>query len=124
MVMSPEPQHEDETVPFWMSRSQLDLAEIAAVLHRERRQAELGTGDREVMLTRRIMAEVFLAGSGVEVGAGDRAWPVPARVQCFYGDVRDKVGLGEYFRNDSVEFDGYINAQTFEGVPAESFDFV
>lgn len=82
------------------------------------------TGYIEVMATRRALTKVFIKGSGAEVGAGDRPWPIPEAAHCFYGGVRDKGGLGDYFKNHDVEFDGFLNAQTFEGIPSISFDFV
>lgn len=81
-------------------------------------------GLHEVNAHRACLAKQFIRGNGVEVGAGDRPWPIPDTATCFYGDVRDKGGLGDYFRNSNVEFDGFLNAQTFEGVPDDGFDFV
>lgn len=115
---------EDETEAFWLRRSHAELAEIAAVLHRDRRSAVEREGLNEILLTRRTVAEIFLNGSGVEVGAGNRPWPLPERVRCFYGDVRDKTALHGYFADDTSSIDGYIDAQTFAGVPDASLDFV
>jgi SAM-dependent methyltransferase len=117
-------QHEDETEAFWLRRSHGELAAVAAALHRDRRRAAESEGLTEILQTRRTVAEIFLRGDGVEVGAGDRPWPVPERVRCFYGDVRDEVGLAGYFANDTSAFDGLLDAQTFADVPDASLDFV
>ena len=115
---------EDETVEFWLQKTHAELAQVAAVLHRDRREADSARGLHEVLAARRVVAEIFINGQGVEVGAGDRRWPLPDRARCFYGDVRDHEELRGYFKGDAVEFDGRIDAQTFRGVPDASLDFV
>jgi len=116
--------YDDETVEFWLGRSHNELAETAAAMHRYRRETLTAAGLHEVLTARRVAAEIFIDGQGIEVGAGDRRWPLPDRARCFYGDVRDRAGLKDYFRGDAVDFDGRIDAQTFRGVPDESLDFV
>lgn len=81
-------------------------------------------GFNEVMAFRKCLALLYIKGEGIEVGAGDRPWPIGPDIKCFYGDVRDAGGLETYFQNANVSFDGKLNAQTFEGVPNESLDFI
>lgn len=116
--------YEDETVEFWRSKDPETLAATAAAMHRYRREITNGFGLQEVTTARRVAAELFLQGRGVEVGAGDRRWPLPDGATCYYGDIRDHDTLVEHFHADSVEFDGRIDAQTFAGVPDASLDFV
>lgn len=123
--------YEDESVEHWLSKSKDELAGIAAALHRDRRKVAEGHGYREVMAFRAALALAFLPqtnSKGIEVGAGDRPWPLPGAARCFYGDVRDKADLIEYFKESTVErdpvFDGILDGQTFAGVEANSLDFV
>jgi SAM-dependent methyltransferase len=69
----------------------------------------------------------FLRGNGIEVGAGDRPFPVPDFVNVKYGDVRDAESLQVYFKSEvpiAVKSGGRIDAQTLAGIPDESLDFV
>jgi len=38
----------------------------------------------------------FLKGTGIEVGAGNRPFPVPQNVEVIYGDVRDSDSQKKY----------------------------
>jgi SAM-dependent methyltransferase len=73
---------------------------------------------------RRAVAERFLTGEGVEVGAGDRPFPVPRHVQVFYGDIRDTASIQDYFKTEDVRSGNPIDAQTFVGIANDSLDFV
>lgn len=68
----------------------------------------------------------WLRGSGIEVGAGNRPFDVPPSINVLYGDVRDDDALKAYFGSDLPLVGGSsrIDAQTFEGVPDDAFDFV
>jgi SAM-dependent methyltransferase len=72
------------------------------------------------------IAARFVRGRGIEVGAGSRPFPLPPDTLCFYGDVRDSAELADYFHSapDAIVVNGSLNAQTFEGIPSESQDFV
>ncbi len=78
----------------------------------------------EVATKRKEISEKFLTGIGVEVGAGNRPFPVPRHAQVFYGDIRDLVALQQYFKNDAVTEGMSIDAQTFAGIKDRSLDFV
>ena len=55
---------------------------------------------------------------------GDRRWPLPPSVDCFYGDVRDGERQTAYFKNNNVVLDRLFDAQTFAGVSDGFLDFV
>jgi SAM-dependent methyltransferase len=122
------PEHEDESPEFWLTKSKQELADVAAVLHRDRRKLAESFGYNEVMTFRRAIATIFLQGNGLEVGAGNRPWPVPPDAKCYYGDLLDRVNLKQYFKDCDpsydVYLDGFVDAQTFKGVPSGSLDFV
>jgi SAM-dependent methyltransferase len=65
-----------------------------------------------------------IKGSGVEVGAGSRPFPIPDNAQCYYGDIRDKSALEAYFSTEEVTCNGFIDAQTMNGIKSCSLDFV
>jgi SAM-dependent methyltransferase len=77
----------------------------------------------EVRIARRTLARVYVRGSGVEVGAGTRPWPLPLGTSCFYGDVLDPDGLARYFSATGSAYEGFIDAQTFAGIPDQAYDF-
>ena len=77
-----------------------------------------------VNLERRAVAERFLTGHGVEVGAGDRPFPVPSHVRVVYGDIRDAASVEDYFKTADVRAGSPIDAQTFAGIAEASVDFV
>jgi SAM-dependent methyltransferase len=116
--------YEDETLEFWKNKSPDLLAETAAALHRERRSAAESVGSTEVYTTRRTIAHMVVNGNGVEVGAGDRPWPLPTTATCYYGDIRNERNLRDYFKNDNVKPGTILDAQSFDGVNDEIFNFV
>jgi SAM-dependent methyltransferase len=73
---------------------------------------------------RAAFAARFLTGRGVEVGAGNRPFPVPSHVQIFYGDIRDTASIEEYFKTSGVQSGSEIDAQTFAQIADDSLDFV
>jgi SAM-dependent methyltransferase len=77
-----------------------------------------------IKLQRSAVAARFLSGRGLEVGAGDRPFPVPEHVQVFYGDIRDAASVQTYFRTEDVRSGAHVDAQTFAGIDDESLDFV
>ena len=77
-----------------------------------------------IKLQRRTVAERYLAGEGLEIGAGDRPFPVPQNVRVFYGDIRDAASVRDYFKKEDVRSGNPIDAQTFAGVADNSLDFV
>ncbi len=117
-------EHIDETAAYWMPYPHDDLALRVAVLHAQRRQQQADQNEAEIHVARRAFAAAFVRGSGIEVGAGSRPFPIPAGVQCYYGDVRDAGQLTEYFGTDRVTVSGEIDAQTMANVPLASQDFI
>jgi SAM-dependent methyltransferase len=115
---------EDESVAFWARKSADELAAVAAEMHRQRRAWHGEALEREVQAARRAVAEVFLRGHGVEVGAGPRPFPLPATATCHYGDIRDAKGLKFYFHGEESPESTQLDAQSFKGIPDLTFDFV
>jgi SAM-dependent methyltransferase len=115
---------EDETSAFWMNYDKDDLVQRVAVLHAQRRELAESLGAVEITGARKAVAQIFLKGEGIEVGAGDRPFPLPDGARCNYGDIRDRSALNQYFGNDRVSFTGHVDAQTYAGVPTASLDFV
>lgn len=115
---------EDETIEFWAAFEKDRLAATCAALHQHRRQAAEAKGAEEIAIVRRTVAETFIFGNGIEVGAGSRPFPIPARASCFYGDVRDHAELTKYFSTELVTVSGRIDAQTLDGVQHDSLDFI
>ena len=116
--------YEDETIKFWSSYSHNDLVARCAVLHQQRRALTNDKFGAQIMGARLAISHIFLKGKGVEVGAGSRPFPIPSTAQCFYGDIRDSVELNKYFKIDGLSVDGWIDAQTMQGVRKESLDFL
>ena len=85
---------------------------------------DVPVGALEFSTARRTLARVFIRGSGIEVGAGTRPWPLPDGVKCFYGDVRSEKALEQYFEIGGSLLDGQLDAQTFSGVADSSVDCV
>jgi SAM-dependent methyltransferase len=73
---------------------------------------------------RRAIAERFLTGQGVEVGAGDRPFPLPQHARVSYGDIRGTAAIQEYFKTADVRSDSAIDGQTFARIANDSLDFV
>jgi SAM-dependent methyltransferase len=78
----------------------------------------------EVLRVRTEIGLAFLKGRGVEVGPGDRPFPIPATAQISYGDIRKHEALESYFRTTEVTPVQDIDAQTFDGIANGSLDFV
>ena len=115
---------EEETALFWGEFDKSDLMQRCASLHQMRREAQEAKGAEEIQVVRRTIAEVFISGNGIEVGAGARPFPIPDHASCFYGDVRDRAELSKYFSTDQVTVTGRIDAQTLEGIPEDGLDFI
>jgi hypothetical protein len=77
---------------------------------------------------RTAVASKFLRGTGIEVGAGARAFPHPVSARILDGDIRERNALEKYFQEseseNEIKIDEYIDAQTFAGIKNESLDFV
>ena len=117
--------NEDEDPAFWATHPHDDLAKRCAALHAESRRAYQERLDAEIRGARAGMATVFVHGTGIEVGAGTRPWPVPQGVTILYGDIRNDAELQRYFdKAGSPGVDRTIDAQTYAGVADESCDFV
>ena len=78
----------------------------------------------EVHAQRAEIAARFLSGRGLEVGAGDRPFPVPKQAQVLYGDIRDADSVQTYFKTEDVRSGDRVDAQTFADIEDESMDFV
>ncbi|MDX3901162.1 MAG: methyltransferase domain-containing protein [Sphingobium sp.] len=117
-------QYQDESIDFWRQHDADDLAVRVAALHQQRRQAANQHIEEQVALARKTVADLFVKGEGIEVGAGTRPFPIPDSAVCRYGDARDKDALKIYFKVEEVADVGFIDAQTFAGVSEESQDFV
>ena len=78
----------------------------------------------EVRKARTEIGRTFLAGRGIEVGAGDRPFPVPASAHILYGDIRKHEELEGYFRTPDLPAVNDVDAQTFAGIDNNSLDFV
>jgi SAM-dependent methyltransferase len=116
--------NEDETPAYWSTYGADDLVVRVAALHAQRRELIERAGEAEVYGARKAVAETFLRGSGIEVGAGSRPFPLPKGANCYYGDIRDAAELAAYFKAGEIANDGRIDAQTMQGVPSASQDFV
>lgn len=118
------PERIDENVETWLARSHAELARIAAALHKQRNMAHQEALTDQILAVRRSIADVFLRGAGIEVGAGPRPWPVPDCVEVEYGDIRDRDALERYFGRDASPEGTVIDAQTLDSVADASLDFV
>lgn len=78
----------------------------------------------KVQRARQAIADRFLEGRGLELGAGTRPFPLPRGAQAVYGDIRDEVALTRFFGNARVTTGQRIDAQTLDGIEAKSFDFL
>jgi SAM-dependent methyltransferase len=114
---------DDETPEFWSKFPQDDLINRVAGCHRQRRELMDQLPAEFIKGFRAAIAAVYLKGSGIEVGAGDRPIKVPEGATVYYGDIRDADGLKAYFGAEVAE-NGFIDAQTFRGVADGSQDFV
>jgi SAM-dependent methyltransferase len=114
----------DETIEFWLERSHSELAHVAAALHRDRHQVEDRTGLNEVIGARTAISNAFVHGFGIEVGAGNRPFPVPPTATVIYGDIRDNETLKSHFADQNITEGGFIDAETFAGTRLESLDFI
>ncbi|MBM2711149.1 methyltransferase domain-containing protein [Mesorhizobium caraganae] len=114
----------DETVEFWLERSHSELAHVAAALHRDRRQVGDKAGLHEVIGARTVISDAFVKGIGIEVGAGNRPFPVPPTATVIYGDIRDNETLKTHFADKNITEGGFIDAETFAGTRHASLDFV
>jgi GT2 family glycosyltransferase len=79
---------------------------------------------REIRAVRSVVSHLFLTGEGLEVGGGDRPFPLPDSTRCYRGDIRDDEKLCGYFKSDTITNDGYVDAQTFAGIHTDRLDFV
>ena len=79
---------------------------------------------KQVQSARKAIAARFLKGNGLEVGAGDRPFPVPEHVRICYGDIRGRESLQSYFSDSEIKSGAAVDAQTFAGLDADSLDFV
>lgn len=114
----------DEDPDFWKDKSHTELAELVAVLHRQRNAADYERPKLIVNSARKTTARMFVRGKGIEVGAGSRPFPIPEGAVCLYGDIRDGEALNSYFDDKDIRNDEFIDAQTFAGLKDASFDFV
>lgn len=79
---------------------------------------------KQVQSARKAIASRSLKGNGLEVGAGDRPFPVPEHVRICYGDIRGRESLQSYFSDSEIKSGAAVDAQTFAGLDGGSLDFV
>lgn len=115
----------DETPEFWLELPMMQVARAAADLQKFHRRQPIEV-DKARMIATRLAMSSWLKGTGIEVGAGNRPFHVRDDLKVIYGDIRDDAALSSYFGNAMPILGGrnVIDAQTFEGVPDESVDFV
>jgi SAM-dependent methyltransferase len=116
--------HQDETPEYWSKRTPTELANMVAELHAQRRQGLQKQLNEQIDASRRAVADFVISGSGVEVGAGNRPYPIPSSAICRYGDVLNATDLLSYFKDDVPHQDFYVDAQTFSQLGDESQDFI
>lgn len=116
------PEREDYLPDYWRRRGR-DLAQMVADFHRQRDQWLGEKLEAEVRSARRAIAHSFISGRGIEIGAANRPFPLPAGVFCFYGDVNDHEVLRTRCEGNLMPA-GKLNGQTLEGVTDFSLDFV
>jgi len=114
----------EENPAFWKGYGKNDLAVRMAQLCAQHRELAESLGAVEIAGARKAVAHLFLKGDGIEVGAGDRPFPLPEGARCQYGDIRDRTALNQYFGNDRISLTGHVDAQTYAGVAPASLDFV
>ena len=78
----------------------------------------------EVLQARAKIATEYLTGHGIEVGPGNRPFPLPSTAHILYGDIRTSEALQNYFQTAELPSVQDIDAQTFAGVANGSLDFV
>jgi SAM-dependent methyltransferase len=78
----------------------------------------------EVNVQRAAIGREYLAGTGIEVGAGNRPFPLPDGARVIYGDIRDQAAVEKYFNSADVRSGTDIDAQSFAGIADNSLDFV
>jgi SAM-dependent methyltransferase len=111
-------------VQAWMQLSKEALAERCVNFELETTALSNGRGMNEIHGMRFALASQFCKGQGIEVGAGDRPFPLPQGAVAMYGDSRDHDELKAYFGAHVTSAQGYIDAETFDGVDNNSADFV
>ncbi|MGH8075972.1 MAG: GtrA family protein [Lysobacter sp.] len=117
----------DEGAPDPRDEAQFAATVVDALENAAPEEADQDQVSREIdqiQTARREVASAFIRGTGVEVGAGSRPFPIPDGVTCFYGDVRDKADLENYFGTSEVSFHDHIDAQTMAGISLGTLDFV
>jgi SAM-dependent methyltransferase len=114
----------DEMPELWSSFDKSDLELRCAVLHKFRRIMAETKPQEEVDIVRRTVAHIFIRGTGIEVGAGSRPFPIPSYASCSYGDIRDQCELHNYFGTEIVGDLTYIDAGSMRGIPHNSLDFI
>jgi hypothetical protein len=116
---------EVESSKYWSSFSVGTLAETCAEVHRDRRRICEASGSLKVEGARVLVGNAFIKGTGIEVGAGNRPFPLPAGASVIYGDVRNENELKIYFSDEFVHGGQTdIDAQTFQGIAPSSLDFI
>jgi len=84
----------------------------------------IGDEVTQILNVRTKVGASFLKGCGIEVGPGDRPFPLPPDARISYGDIRKPEALESYFRTTDLAPVQNIDAQTFAGIDNNSLDFV
>ena len=112
------------SVNHWIEQGLESAAKAADQFRIQYEEAVRLTGFHRVNGARQLIANAFVHGHGIEVGGGDRPFPVGKDATVIYGDIRDASNLKAYFKNDRVPENGFIDAETFEGIVPNSLDFI
>ena len=108
---------------YWMQQGLDAAAAAAASLAEENNRLKELEGFHAVNGARALIANAFVHGFGIEVGAGSRPFPVGENATVSYGDIRDAEALGAYFKTDVID-NGFIDAETFATIKSDSLDFI
>lgn len=114
---------DDESPEFWFNSQHTDLATRCAVLHAQRRELIESHAAIQIQAVSGALADIYITGNGVELGAGTRLFQIPYHAKCCYGDVRNQAKLAKYFGTEEVALHGHIDAQTIIAVAKSSLDF-
>ncbi|WIW88951.1 methyltransferase domain-containing protein [Sphingobium sp. V4] len=112
------------TFDSWMRLTRDELAARCVLFELENAQLKTARGGSEIQGVRFALASQYCKGRGIEVGAGDRPFPLPDGATALYGDCRDQEELSRYFGSQVQSPHGIIDAETFLGVERGSADFV
>lgn len=107
-----------------MGLTKEELAERCMMFEDQNTALACARGLNEINGMRFALASQYCIGRGIEVGAGNRPFPLPPGSIAMYGDSRDHAELKEYFGSQVDMVQSHIDAETFDGVEKNSADFI